>query len=1073
MASPCIYTINGEKKSFEEYIDMLANMDDAEIDGLIEKGKSQIEKTITKKRAFDASQNEDLKDSLKKYGLTRYIESQDEVLSNAQSFLNEVGVDVAIDALRNNKDLPASSKTALWGKLMIATTEMIGQSKTAQEYDEAIQKRAEVTNLGDLQGLDFGRGASMYNAVYKDFEKYGLDFNTDKLVKDKIEEFKNEYGVIPESIKKKFEELGEQIKATNKELQDANEKLKQKEAHIAILELQDAGQRESTEKAIATRKQAAKKKVNDGLSEMFGALASISGGKLSAVDSDEQFVRGARKAIEGFMEEASITFEEAFEKLRGAVKTKGYDTKKIDSVKEDLQKDIEQEGKQESLFGLGSKKLRELAKKVDMGKNTTPEQQVEQYVSLIKSQLPKKYEGISDREIRDGISGYGKIITQSKEEGQLELSKLKNLFRGVSQLEDISNGEPPKKSGFQRPPTDEDVRTIYRRVREALKTLPLDQETREGLLKTAEQSYLKRLKNRIEDLKKENETKIRVKKEKGQSLDTKDIRDAKDKVSLLEEEQKAIFKEELEKEAREKKLKASKSSLQKRISQLEKKIASNDFSKKAKEKQPIDSERRALILKKEKIMEEFNVASARYARENRTPTKKKIDTAIEITMALQALKTAFDLGLAGVQLIPLLSRSAISDIANARFSVDKSKTITAFNNAFKSFASTEYAQKKLDELRQDPYFEKAKTSGLSIIGTSQEVNEFQNEVIDDFIEKMVKKITKSDKIAEVLNNKAFTRFNTTLGNELRFSVFKKAAIAAEMLGYDTEVNTKQFKDIAGTINSFSGRARVKGLTDNDIARVALFSPKNWASMIKTATPVGLVRFSKMKGDETIEDSAFLNSPARREAAKTLLAMTTAGVAYTMLAAMKYNNDDDDNTWVNLIDPTRSDFMKISTKLKDGSVITSDAFGGRLGILATQAKFIKSFLGEEISSLSGGKRKISPIDVLAEHAGNKLSPLFGTTKEYLTDRVKEYEGKMERIDRFTKKPVDHYERFVGTVDPMAPSDIYHIFKNDPSLFEGMNAILVLGGLANVNEKTEGRKETTNPYVEIKDNKKSKK
>ena len=52
------------------------------------------------------------------------------------------------------------------------------------------------------------------------------------------------------------------------------------------------------------------------------------------------------------------------------------------------------------------------------------------------------------------------------------------------------------------------------------------------------------------------------------------------------------------------------------------------------------------------------------------------------------------------------------------------------------------------------------------------------------------------------------------------------------------------------------------------------------------------------------------------------------------------------------------------------------------------------------------------------------------------------------------------------------DIYHIMKNDPSLLEGMNAILVLGGLASVNEKTEGRDETTNPYLDIKKKGKSK-
>ena len=1078
-----------KKEGYSKLAKDIDSFSDDILDALTEKNTAKsenkgekVEKTITTKRGFKGTTNEDLQKAYENQGLHRYIKNQKEALDKAGNFLKEVGFDNAMDKLRNATDMRLMNKTMLWGKLMIEANQMLLDAKTETERQEALQRRAEITEWGSEHGLNMGEGASAFNAVYKDFEENGLDFGTDKLVEDAIKLWESENKkdgesvTIPNSLKEEFQALGEKIKAVNKELADANDKLAEKEAHIAILELRDSEQKATNEKTIAAKKQAAKKKVSDGLSEMFGAFASITGGKLSAVDSDEKIIRGARKAIEGFMEEASITFEEAFNKLKEAVKSKGYNTDKLDEIRQNLESESTQSDKKESLFGLGNKKLRKLAMEVEMGKYVTPEQQVKQYVELIKNEISETHEGITDREIRDEISGYGKVITQSKEDGQKELSKMKNLFRGVSQLEDIGNGEPPKKSGFQKDPTDTDVRLIFRRVREALKTLPLDPETKEGLLKTAEQSYLKRLTNRIEDIKKENATKIRVKKEKNQPLNSKDITDAKDIIAELEKEHSEIFRDELENEKTQAKLKASKSALNKRITDLEKKIAANDFSKKEKPKQPFDEEKRKLILKKEKLVENFNVASAKYAREHRTAGKKRVDAAIEITMALQAMKTAFDLGLAGVQLIPLLSRSVLSDIANARLSGDKSRTIKALGNAFKSFASTKYAQKKLDEIRTDPYFDKAKKSQLSLIGVSQEVNEFQNEIIDDFMEKVVEKITRSRKVAEIVNNKSFTRFNTTLGNELRFGTFKKAAIAAEMLGYDIETNKKEFKDIAGTVNSFSGRAKMKWLTENDIARVALFSPKNWASMIKTATPVGLFSFARMKGDKTLplEGGIVLNSPARREAARTLLAMTTAGVSMTILVAMKYNDDEDDDTWVNLIDPTRSDFMKVSTKLKDGSVVTSDFFGGRLSMIIAQARFIASWRGNEQTSLSGKKRINTPIDVLAEHSGNKLSPLFGTTKAYLSDRYRSVKGEKEKVktDQYTKKPVDHIERLFGTVSPMALTDIYHIMKNDPELFEGMNTILVMGGFANVNEKVEGKDETTNPYLDIKKKGKSK-
>lgn len=526
-----------------------------------EKGTRKVEKTILTKRAYSGNFREGAKRELEKYGLDRPVANNDQSILRAKKILKDLGEDVAFEAVKGDL-VKGSVQAALFNELIeLQESKMIASNDDA-EISELYKKQAELVHFASEKATEGGQYNQIWGKIYQDSNLYNLRVQTEKYKK-------MNGGVIPSDIEQKFKEYDEKIKELDKKIAEANEKTKEKEAHIAILELQDAEQKATNEKTIAAKKQAAKKKVNDGLSEMFGALASISGGKLSAVDSDEKIIRGARKAIEGFMEEASITFEEAFNKLKEAVKSKGYNTDKLDEIRQNLESESTQSDKKESLFGLGNKKLRELAMKVEMGKDVTPEQQVKQYVELIKNEISETHEGITDREIRDEISGYGKVIIQSKEDGQKELSKMKNLFRGVSQLEDIGNGEPPKKSGFQREPTDTDVRLIFRRVREALKTLPLDPETKEGLLKTAEQSYLKRLTNRIEDLKKENDTRIRVKKEKNQPLTSKEIIEARDTIAVLEKEHDEIFGGDIANERIENTIKS-------RIQKIEQELASGE-----------------------------------------------------------------------------------------------------------------------------------------------------------------------------------------------------------------------------------------------------------------------------------------------------------------------------------------------------------------------------------------------------------------------------------------------------------------------------------------------------------------
>ena len=125
--------------------------------------------------------------------------------------------------------------------------------------------------------------------------------------------------------------------------------------------------------------------------------------------------------------------------------------------------------------------------------------------------------------------------------------------------------------------TDPEVRTLYKQVREGLKTLPIDANTRDNLLKTAQDAYQRRLENRIADLQHEIAKGEKVQKSKNSTVDTKDIIKLKDKLAFVEQEHSEKFAEQNAKEkldAREagkvKNLKAKRDSLQRQIDQNKK-----------------------------------------------------------------------------------------------------------------------------------------------------------------------------------------------------------------------------------------------------------------------------------------------------------------------------------------------------------------------------------------------------------------------------------------------------------------------------------------------------------------------
>lgn len=101
---------------------------------------------------------------------------------------------------------------------------------------------------------------------------------------------------------------------------------------------------------------------------------------------------------------------------------------------------------------------------------------IEEVVEGVKDIIKEQYPDITDREIRDAITQYGKIKNLSKDEILASIRKIKRIGRIVSALEDVNNKKRPLRSGLQRDKLDAQERALNKELRELMKELPIDAE---------------------------------------------------------------------------------------------------------------------------------------------------------------------------------------------------------------------------------------------------------------------------------------------------------------------------------------------------------------------------------------------------------------------------------------------------------------------------------------------------------------------------------------------------------------------------------------------------------------------
>lgn len=794
-------------------------------------------------------------------------------------------------------------------------------------------------------------------------------------------------GEIPPAVMEHFKVQDEIIRKANERiaaLEGAAEQKIGKETEEAI--------RKTVKKERVPGVKRGKALIDEGLNELKGIKWDASTGIIfdpkreagKQLEQDKKVIKALSKIGKGMIQEGLATVEDVAAKLKEYIqdKLKGlpfdkYEKSVVDTITASLPRPIVKEGK----LKIPKSIIHDL---VEDGIDT-----IEDLTTAIHNMVKAEHPGITERQVRDAITDYGKMANLSKDEIDTKVRELKRVGKRISMLEDLKKKLRPLRSGLQRDkPTDKE-RAMDREIRDALKDLPEDVEETARVWKTAIEGTKTRLKNQITDLEEQIATGKKTPKKKGIVYDEAALALQAKRDELRDQLQAIEGKPELSDEQR---LRMAVTAAEKSLKDYERRIKEADFAAKTR-KTPVESQelteikarRDAAKEQLNKVREELGVADLdrlakakeavkksqenyeRRLKEGEFTSKERpkiIDSELEKAMiARDKAKFEFDVAQEKNRLANRSTWEKFKDVLAEAF--DLSKTLTssfdisavgrqgillstahptsakkAMGEMFKKMASKEYNEKWFHRLQQSDIYPQLKRSKLYIAEPHAKLTARE----EGFVSKYTEKIP-----GIAISNRAYAGYL----NSLRVDVFAKGVDILKDAGYTEQNNPQAFKDWASFINNATGRGNLGkfGEAAAPLLNRFLFSPRLLAS-----------RFNIMKG--TLTGYAGLDPKVRMLAMGDTLKFISFGLTVLGIAAAAGAEVE--------LDPRSTDFMK----MKIGNT-RYDIWGGFQSLVRTIAQLASGHIkmpSGKIQELNSGEYGAPTyVDVIGKFFRGKESP----------------------------------------------------------------------------------------------------
>jgi len=363
-----------------------------------------------------------------------------------------------------------------------------------------------------------------------------------------------------------------------------------------------------------------------------------------------------------------------------------------------------------------------------------------------------------------------------------------------------------------------------------------------------------------------------------------------------------------------------------------------------------DTQLEALATEKFRLQEEWD---AEFSKEEQR--QKGIGTIIgDVAYGLTQLPKSvmaggFDLGMLLIQ----GSMLSVSDIPT---------TGQAAKNLGKALFSEKEYQNQIGKIRNSELYRIIRKSGLDLTIPFGKTLLVEETGIDTLAESLFNLLITPLKYIPEYGPKAYDfakRFNfiralnraqTAYMNTLRVGVFLVDVQNMQLKGLTFYNNPNAYKEAAQGINTLSGRGGLYGAENSKIVMRALnitfFSPKNWSSVLRLFTPVGL---AIELGTKRSGADPYKMSVAQARIIRTF-ARFVAGTSLGILGIAALSNaegDEDEekrkeagNVSVDLKNPQSSAFGKIRV----GNQIF-DPWGGKMQIITLQSRLLIHYFGK--------------------------------------------------------------------------------------------------------------------------------
>jgi N12 class adenine-specific DNA methylase len=636
---------------------------------------------------------------------------------------------------------------------------------------------------------------------------------------------------------------------------------------------------------------------------------------------------------------------------------------------------------------------------------------------------------ITEREVRDIISDYGKTVEMSKDESDVRLRELRRQARLISAIEDAKSGQRPLRSGLQRDASTQRVRELTRELNEALRRsgIPKISLDPEHQMKSALDAIKTRLRHEIEDLTKMIDTGVvnrpqrrRVEYDE-EAMALKERRDSLkelvDQIDGGEQDYERLLRQAIQAAQRaiddyekriasgnlspkkkiqsvwsvelgklkerqellrrqvaaaraalmtpEQQLMNRKEAIRRQIAALEQKISQGDFTKKKRRRPIPDRETLSLRAEVKRLRQTIDSKIADIERRNRSFDETLRAELVDALNVPRAVMAAFDMSMPFRQAV----------IQTASHPIIAAKAFGSMHRAFFS----EKAFREVDaEIESRHNWVLYRQFGLDILNPDERGPLSARE--ESFASHIAERLWIIGRGVRMSERAAYT-----YTNKIRADIFDLYAEELDKAGYSPVTNPEAYDALAKWINVTTGRGSYGRMTQYaPLASAVLFSPRLLKARLDVIANVSM--YKKMPKE------------LRILAMKDILKFVGAGIALLTLAAASGLGEVE-------LDPRSVDFGKIrvgNTRI--------DPWGGFSQIIRFFAQFIsaqrKTGKGQLVNMDNKTPTSGNRLSLALRFGESKLNPQTGLLVEWL--RGSDYLGnKFEWGDALVQRAVPLY------------------------------------------------------------------